>query len=398
MNANEDQLMDAPDSELEMESKGGKRKVQDTTTDTEEQRKSMRKDSLSRIERTAHRAGRFENCPDLDENWTIKDSEQLYHISGWGQPYFKVNDLGHIEVDPTGDSPDIHNIDLFELVEDVIERGYSPPLLIRFSDILQDRIRLLNEAFRRAIDENEYKNVYKGVFPIKVCQQARVVSEIVKYGAPFQFGLEAGSKPELLIVLAMLKTPGALIVCNGYKDSEYIETALLAQRLDQTPVIVIEKLHEVQLVIEAARKLDIKPIVGVRAKLSSRGTGRWSESTGDHAKFGLSATEIMEVVHQMRAANMMDSLQMLHFHIGSQISRISAVKEAIREAGQFFVNLHNLGANMTLMDVGGGLGVDYDGSKTSYSASMNYTVNEYASDVIYSSRASATSTTFHTRL
>lgn len=316
------------------------------------------------------------------ESWTVRDADKLYNVSGWGAPYFKVNEAGNIEVDPTGHDPDVHNIDLFELVEDVIERGHSLPLLIRFSDILKDRIKVLNEAFRSAISEYEYNNVYKGVFPIKVCQARRVVKEVVKYGKEYMYGLEAGSKPELLIVLSHLRTKGALITCNGYKDSEYVETALLAQQLGQTPIIVIEKLHELSLVIQASKKLHIKPIVGVRAKLSTRGVGRWCHSSGDHAKFGLGASDIVDVVRQLRAENMLDSLQLLHFHIGSQISRIAVVKDALREATQFFVELYKMGANMCYLDVGGGLGVDYDGSKTSFHASMNYTMNEYAADVV----------------
>lgn len=322
-----------------------------------------------------------------EEPWTIAESENLYQISGWGNPYFKINELGHIEVDPTGLDPDVHNIDLFELVEDVIERGHNLPLLIRFSDILNDRIKLLNESFRTAIIENEYKNVYKGVFPVKVNQQRRVVKEVVKYGAPYQFGLEAGSKPELLIVLATLRTKGALLLCNGYKDSEYIETALLSSQLGQIPIIVIEKLHELPLIVQAAKKLNIKPIIGVRAKLSSRGIGRWSHSTGDHAKFGLSPSDVMTVVRTLKAEGMSESLQLLHFHIGSQISRIAVIKEALREATQFFVELYKLGANMRYLDVGGGLGVDYDGSKTGWDASMNYTIPEYAADVVSAIKA-----------
>lgn len=314
------------------------------------------------------------------KSWSVRDSEQLYHILDWGDPYFKINEAGHIEVDPSGEGR--NHIDLFELVREVERRGHNLPLLIRFSDILADRIRRLNTAFTDAIAEYGYEGTYQGVFPVKVCQQRHVVEEIVKYGKAFKYGLEAGSKPELLIVLATLKTPGALVICNGYKDSEYIETALLAQRLGQTPIIVIEKLNEVHLVLQAAKKLGIKPLVGVRAKLTARGIGRWGDSTGDRAKFGLNAAEIMEVVETLKAQDMLDSLQLLHFHIGSQITNISVVKNAMREASQFYVELKGLGADMKYLDVGGGLAIDYDGSRTNFHASSNYGIREYAADVV----------------
>lgn len=313
-------------------------------------------------------------------HWTVKDSEALYHIRGWGDPYFKVNEQGHVEVDPFGAGR--HKVDLLELVNDLQERGHALPLLIRFSDILAHRIRRLNTAFQDAITEYGYSNGYRGVFPVKVNQQKHVVEEIVRYGKDFQYGLEAGSKPELLIVLATLKTPGAMVICNGYKDSEYIETALLAQRLGQTPIIVIEKLNEIQLVLQAAKKLGIKPLIGVRAKLTARGIGRWGDSAGDRAKFGLTAAEIMDVVETLKREDMLDSLQLLHFHIGSQISNISVIKNALREASQFFVELAELGCDMKYLDVGGGLGIDYDGSKTNFHASKNYDLKEYASDIV----------------
>lgn len=261
-------------------------------------------------------------------------------------------------------------------------RNLRLPLLVRFSDILADRIERLNACFARAIARYNYNGVYRGVYPVKVNQQRQLVEELVRYGKPYQFGLEAGSKPELLIALALLQTPGALLICNGYKDSNYIETALLSQRLGQTPIIVLEQLEEVDVVIRAAVKLGIKPIVGVRAKLSAKGIGRWGESAGDRAKFGLSVYEILEVVDRLRDADLLDSLQLLHFHIGSQISSISVIKDALREASQIYVQLALLGANMQYMDVGGGLGVDYDGSQTNFYASQNYTMQNYAYDVV----------------
>ncbi len=316
----------------------------------------------------------------LAQPWTIDDSMELYHLQGWGEPYFAVNDQGNIEVTPLGTRGGA--IDLFRLVKALQQRGLSLPLLIRFSNILEDRIDRLNQCFMRAIEEYGYDGVYRGVFPVKVNQQRYVIEEVVRYGEKYQYGLEAGSKPELMIVLATLKTPGSLVICNGYKDREYIETALLAQRLGQTPIVVIEQLSELSLILEASRKLGIKPLVGVRAKLLSRGVGRWGTSTGERAKFGLSAAEIIEVVERLRAENLLESLQLLHFHVGSQISNISVFKNAMREASQIYVELAKLGANMRYLDVGGGLGIDYDGSKTDFPASKNYNMQEYAYDVV----------------
>jgi arginine decarboxylase len=314
------------------------------------------------------------------KNWTIQDSEELYRINGWGEPYFSINQAGHVTVSPKGDRGGC--IDLFTLVNDLQQRNLRLPLLLRFSDILEDRIERLNACFARAIARYNYNGVYRGVYPVKVNQQRQLVEELVNYGKPFQFGLEAGSKPELLIALAHLKTSGALLVCNGYKDREYIETALLSQRLGQTPIIVLEQLEEVDLVIQESIKLGIEPIVGVRAKLSSKGIGRWEDSAGDRAKFGLNMWEILEVIDRLQAANLLNSLQLLHFHIGSQISSISVIKDALREAAQIFVQLSATGANMKYIDVGGGLAIDYDGSKTNFYASKNYSMQNYAYDVV----------------
>jgi arginine decarboxylase len=314
------------------------------------------------------------------KKWTIQDSETLYRIDGWGEPYFSINEAGHVTVSPKGDRGGC--IDLFELVNDLKQRGLRLPILVRFSDILADRIERLNATFAKAIARYNYNGVYRGVFPVKVNQQRQLVEEIAKYGKPFQFGLEAGSKPELLIALATLRTAGSLLICNGYKDSEYIETALLARKLGQNTIIVIEQLEEVEMIIRAATKLGIAPVVGVRAKLSAKGVGHWEDSTGDRAKFGLSMWEILETVEQLESANMLDSLKLLHFHIGSQISNISTIKDALREAGQIYVQLVSLGAPMGHLDVGGGLGVDYDGSKTNFYASKNYSMQNYAYDIV----------------
>jgi arginine decarboxylase len=314
------------------------------------------------------------------KSWTIEDSEKLYRIQGWGEPYFSINAAGHVTVSPKGDRGG--SLDLYELVESLKQRNLALPLLIRFSDILEDRIDRLNSCFARAIARYNYKNVYRGVFPVKCNQHRQLVQDLVRFGQPHHFGLEAGSKPELMIALATLKTPGALLICNGYKDRQYIETAILAQRLGQTSVIVLEQIEEVQLVIAASKALGIKPILGVRAKLRTTGVGRWGGSTGDRAKFGLTIPEIVRAVEELKKAGMLDCLQLLHFHIGSQISSISVIKDAIREASHIYVELAKLGANMNYLDVGGGLGVDYDGSKTNFHASKNYNMQNYANDVV----------------
>jgi arginine decarboxylase len=314
------------------------------------------------------------------KSWTIEDSEKLYRIQGWGEPYFSINAAGHVTVSPKGDRGG--SLDLCELVESLKQRNLALPLLIRFSDILEDRIDRLNSCFARAIARYNYKNVYRGVFPVKCNQHRQLIQDLVRFGQPHHFGLEAGSKPELMIALATLKTPGALLICNGYKDREYIETAILAQRLGQTCVIVLEQIEEVELAIAASKALGIKPILGVRAKLTTKGIGRWGGSTGDRAKFGLTIPEIIRAVGELEKAGMLDCLQLLHFHIGSQISSISVIKDAIREASHIYVELAKLGANMNYLDVGGGLGVDYDGSKTNFHASKNYNMQNYANDVV----------------
>jgi arginine decarboxylase len=318
--------------------------------------------------------------------WTIEDSEHLYRINGWGEPYFSISAAGHVTVAPQGDRGG--SLDLYELVESLKQRKLALPLLIRFSDILEHRIERLNACFAKAIARYNYDGVYKGVFPVKCNQQKHLIEDLVKFGKPYQFGLEAGSKPELMIAIAMLDNPGALLICNGYKDREYIETAMLAQKLDQTPIIVLEQIEEVEIAIAAAKSLGIKPNLGVRAKLNAKGIGRWGVSSGDRAKFGLTIPEIIMVVDKLRAADMLDSLQLLHFHIGSQISSISVIKDAIGEASKIYVELVQLGANMKYLDVGGGLGIDYDGSQTNFHASKNYDLQNYANDIVAEVRES----------
>ncbi len=313
-------------------------------------------------------------------DWSVEKSSELYQIRGWGHPYFRFNAAGHVEVRP--DPKQDRGIDLHELVGQLEMRGLDLPLLIRFPNILQHRIRLINECFGRAIREYEYPGRYRGVFPIKVNQQRHLVEEVVSAGAEWQYGLEAGSKPELLIALAEMNSEDGFIVCNGYKDSAYIETALVAQKFDNKVVIVLERPDEVDLVLRTSERVGIRPLLGVRAKLSSRGMGRWAESAGDRAKFGLTTSDMVRVVDELSSRDMLDCLQLLHFHIGSQVSSIIPWKNALREAAHFYVELVRMGAGMNMLDVGGGLAVDYDGSKTDFRASMNYGVQEYAYDVV----------------
>jgi arginine decarboxylase len=320
--------------------------------------------------------------------WTIESSENLYRIQGWGEPYFSINAAGHITVSPKGERGG--TLDLYELVESLQKRNINLPLLIRFSDILEDRIERINACFARAIARYNYNNCYRGVYPIKCNQHRHIVESLVRYGKPYQFGLEAGSKPELMIALATLSpslernslTPANVLVCNGYKDREYIETALLASRIGHKTLIVIEQLEELYLTLKVSRQLGIEPAMGVRAKLGTKGVGRWGGSTGDRAKFGLTVPEILTVVKCLEQEEMLTSLQLLHYHIGSQISAISVIKDAIREASQIYTQLAKLGANMQYLDVGGGLGVDYDGSKTNFYASKNYNMQNYANDIV----------------
>lgn len=314
------------------------------------------------------------------EEWSIEKSEELYRINGWGDPYFSINTVGHVTVSPKGLRGG--SLDLCDLVNGLKQRNLELPLLIRFSDILEDRIERLNACFAKAIARYNYPGSYRGVFPVKCNQQRHFVENLVKFGQPYQFGLEAGSKPELLIALASLDTKGALVICNGYKDQEYVETAMLAQKLGQTAIVVMEQVEEVEQVIEASKKLRVKPVLGIRAKLCAKGMGRWGTSAGDRAKFGLTIPEILTAIEKLRKADLLDSLQLLHFHIGSQISSISVLKDAFREAGHIYTELSRLGANMQYLDVGGGLGVDYDGSKTTFAASKNYNMQNYANDVV----------------
>jgi len=317
----------------------------------------------------------------LLQRWTVADSLELYNVRAWGNDYFSINDKGNVVVRGVGD--ELPQVDMKELVDEVRRRGLALPLLIRFPHILKARVEALNGAFQRAIQEYGYTASYRGVYPIKVNQDRYVVQKLVESGAPFHLGLEAGSKPELLAVLAMLEDEDSLIVCNGYKDEEYIETALLGSTLGRVVILVVEKPSELPLIASIAEKTGVRPRIGIRARLSSRGSGHWEASGGDRSKFGLGARDLVEAIEFLRAHNLLDCFELMHFHLGSQISSIRSVKNALREAGRTYVELAKLGAPLRYFDVGGGLGIDYDGSQTNFSSSMNYTLQEYANDIVF---------------
>jgi arginine decarboxylase len=314
--------------------------------------------------------------------WDREDSLDLYQVTAWGKPYFGINEAGHVVVRPDG-TPD-RDIDLFEVVEGLKARDLTTPVVVRFSDILHHRLTRLHNAFAQAITENDYKNRYCAVFPIKVNQQRLVVEEVYRYGKEFSFGLEAGSKPELLAVMALTEdAPERMIVCNGFKDDSYIEAVILATKLGRTIIPVIENFDELRLVLRNADKYQVRPRIGVRVKLASEGAGRWRDSAGEKSKFGLFVSEILELVDTLREHEMLDCLELVHCHPGSQLQDIRRVKDAINELAHVYAELKLMGTGVKYIDVGGGLGVDYDGSGTNFESSMNYTINEYASDVVY---------------
>ena len=319
-----------------------------------------------------------ENTP--NKKWSIADSIRTYEVDKWGDKYFFINKKGNIEI--SNNKSDNKSIDLFKLVQEIKNRDINPPLILRFNDVLKDRISELNNSFNNAIKFYSYKNKYQGVFPIKCNQQKNMLEKIIEYGSAWDFGLEVGSKSELLIALSLLKNEKSFLICNGYKDNNYIEMAILARKLGKNPVIVIEQRDDVKRIIDSVKKLGSKPIIGIRTKLSSKSSGRWRKSVGDKSKFGLSIPEIMTTVEELRDSQLLDELNLLHFHIGSQISDIKIIKNALQEASQIFVELSKLGARMKYIDVGGGLGIDYDGSKTPTSNSTNYSLQNYANDVV----------------
>ena len=313
--------------------------------------------------------------------WTIDEAREHYNIKGWGAGYFDINSKGNIVVRP--DKKSTHHIDLKELVDDIQSKGYSLPVLIRFSDILKASIANLANSFQNSIDEYGFEGQYHGVYPIKVNQQRQVVEEIVKFGQPFNIGLEAGSKPELHAILAILDNPEALLVCNGYKDEAFIRLALMSQKLGKRVFIVVEKLDELALIDKVAKELGVQPNIGLRIKLVSAGQGRWSSSTGEYSKFGLNTMELMEALEIAKSKNILDCVKLIHFHLGSQITNIRRIKDSLKEVGRFYSELMKFGCNIQYIDVGGGLGIDYDGSRSTFASSTNYSVQEYANDVVY---------------
>jgi arginine decarboxylase len=313
--------------------------------------------------------------------WTIDEAREHYNINGWGAGYFDINSKGNIVVRP--DKKSANHIDLKELVDDIQSKGYSLPVLIRFSDILKASIANLANSFQNSIEEYGFEGQYHGVYPIKVNQQRQVVEEIVKFGQPFNIGLEAGSKPELHAILAILDNPEALLVCNGYKDEAFIRLALMSQKLGKKVFIVVEKLDELAMIERVAGELGVKPNIGLRIKLVSAGQGRWSSSAGEYSKFGLNPMELMEALEIAKNKNILDCVKLIHFHLGSQITNIRRIKNSLKEVGRFYSELMQFGCNIQYIDVGGGLGIDYDGSRSTFASSTNYSVQEYANDVVY---------------
>jgi len=325
---------------------------------------------------------RFTDSPVREpaDRWTTAEAAELYDVASWGKGYFSVGKNGNLLVHPEKDTS--RAIDLKELVDNLQLRGISLPILIRFGEILKHRLGEMHQAFQNAIAENGYKSTYCCVYPIKVNQQRQVVEEVFEYGRPYKFGLEAGSKPELLAVLAIAdnQTP---IICNGFKDDEYIEMVMLAKKIGRNIIPVVEKYTELDLILKHSQRVGVRPVIGLRVKLASRGSGRWKSSGGYRSKFGLTITEALRALDQLKAVHMEDCLQLLHFHLGSQITNIRQIKGAVMEAARVFVELHRAGAGLCYMDVGGGLGIDYDGSQTDFESSVNYTLQEYANDVVY---------------
>lgn len=312
--------------------------------------------------------------------WRIEDSAELYNINGWGLKYFSINDKGHVAVTPREGNA---SVDLKELMDELQVRDVTSPVLVRFPDILDNRIEKISKCFEQAAEEYGYTAQNFIIYPIKVNQMRPVVEEIVSHGKKFNIGLEAGSKPELHAVLAINIDENSLIICNGYKDENYIELALLAQKMGRRIFLVVEKLNELKLIASISKRLKIHPNIGIRIKLASSGSGKWEESGGDVSKFGLNSSELLEALDILEKNKMQDCLHLIHFHIGSQVTKIRRIKNALREASQFYVQLHNMGFNIDFVDIGGGLGVDYDGTRSSSSeSSMNYSIQEYVNDSI----------------
>jgi arginine decarboxylase len=317
--------------------------------------------------------------------WKIQDSLDTYEVNYWGKGYFGINSRGHVTVHPNK-RPD-QAIDLKELVDQLQERGIQLPILLRFTDILRHRVGDIYEAFKNAINESAYQSPYCCVYPIKVNQQRHVVEEILDCGKALHFGLEAGSKPELLAVLALTNGDDTPIICNGFKDDEFIKMTMLARKMGKQIIPVVEKYTELETIVKHAEELGVRPVLGIRAKLAARGAGRWRYSAGFRSKFGLTLTEALDAFEYLKQRGMADCLQLIHFHLGSQITNIRSIKNALTEAARIYCELHRVGAGLKYLDVGGGLGVDYDGSQTDFESSVNYTLQEYANDVVFRIKA-----------
>lgn len=315
------------------------------------------------------------------KKWRIEDSAELYNVNGWGISYFSINEKGHVYVTPRKDGS---QVDLKEVMDELEARGISAPVLLRFPDILDNRIEKTAMCFQKAAREYDFKAEHFIIYPVKVNQMRPVVEEIISHGKRYNLGLEAGSKPELHAVLATNMDSDSLVICNGHKDQRFIELALLAQKMGKRVFLVVEKLHELELIFATARKLNVRPAIGIRIKLASSGTGKWMESGGDASKFGLNSSELLEAAQILRRQGMENCLRLIHFHIGSQITKIRRIQNALREASQFYVQLHNMGFNIEFVDCGGGLGIDYDGTRSSNSeSSVNYSIQEYVNDCVY---------------
>lgn len=316
------------------------------------------------------------------QDWNIESAGKLYNIDGWGIGYFYIDSEGFVVASPTQD-PD-QTIRITDIIAEAKREGLEFPLQIRFQDLLRHRVEALNEAFQKAIEEQKYQGKYTGVFPIKVNQMREVVEEIIDAGKPYHYGIEAGSKPELMAALSLHRDYKSLIVCNGYKDNQFIRFALNGNRLGKKVIMVAEKLEEIRSIITVAKEMKVMPMIGVRVKLGAKSSGKWATSSGDNAKFGLSTADILDAVHMLREAGMEDALKLIHFHIGSQIPDIQVITKAVREGARFYAKLSKYGCGLKYIDVGGGLGVDYDGSQSAFFSSTNYTLQEYANDIVYS--------------
>jgi len=317
----------------------------------------------------------------LSPEWELADAVAAYNVERWGTGYFAVTPKGTLGVSPLQDPT--QSIDLMAVVKEAKERGLAFPLVVRFQDLLRHRVQTINESFREAMEEAGYGGAYKGVFPIKVNQLREVVEEIIEAGAPYHFGLEAGSKPELLAALAVHRDPQSLIVCNGYKDRGFIQNALMGRKLGKQVIMVVEKLEELRQILDVSKKMKVEPLIGIRVRLQSKGAGKWATSGGENAKFGLPTADLLEASRILKEEELAHCLRLVHFHVGSQVPDIGTISTAVREATRFYCKLKKLGHQMGYLDVGGGLGIDYDGSRTNFDSSTNYTLREYARDVVY---------------